>query len=194
MILEPEILTVNFKTHLLNFWDTSKSFTINGNVFMLLRIYLGVFYIITGTNKVFKGDLGLGYMDDLVHFVTGVVFRAKPGGEEAVPGFASAAPDFYVSFLESVVLPNPEIFTYLVVWGETLLGFALLFGVSVRLAGFMGAFMAGNYLVASGRGLFLPSFDALLTYSLLTLAVARAGRTFGVDVFLAKWRPKSWLW
>ena len=192
--MESNILTVTFKTHLLNFWDVSRGFTVNGNVFMLLRIYLGAFYIMTGTNKVFKGDLGLGYMDDLVHFVTGVVLRAKPGGEVAVPGFEAAAPDFYVLFLESVVLPNPEIFTYLVAWGETLLGFALLFGVSVRLAGFMGAFMAGNYLLASGRGLFLPSFDALLAYSLLTLALARAGRTFGIDTMLAKWKPKSWFW
>lgn len=187
MILEPEILTVIFKTHLLNFWNASKSFTINGNVFMLLRIYLGTFYIMTGTNKVFKGDLGLGYMDSVVDFVTGVVQRAEEGG-------GGATPDFYVSFLKSVVLPNPEIFTYLVAWGETFLGLALLFGVSVRLAGFMGAFMALNYAIASGRALYLPGFDALLGYTLFTLALARAGRTFGVDVFLAKWKPKSWLW
>jgi hypothetical protein len=54
--------------------------------------------------------------------------------------------------------------------------------------------MALNFTLAAGRGFILPGFDPLLTYALLTLAFAQAGRAFGIDVFLAKWKPKSWIW
>lgn len=181
-------MATTIQKYLKDFWHQTRDYTVKGYLFLLVRLYLGIFYIQTGTHKLETGGLGLGYMDSVVSFVNDAIQNAEQGVVELPPS------DLYVAFLKSVVLPRPEIFTYLVSWGETFLGFALLFGVFTRLAGFMGAFMAMNFLLASGRGFFNPSLDALLTYCLLTLAVAQAGRIFGVDVFLAKWKPKSWIW
>lgn len=138
---------------------------------LLLRFYLANFYIITGLNKVAKGDWGLGY---------------KPSVESFVKDSLEGTSALYRAFLEGVVLPNLEVVTLLVAWGETLLGFALLFGIFVRLAGWMGAFMALNFALASGRALWLPSFDTLLAIALLTLAIGAAGRVFGADQYLRR--------
>lgn len=145
--------------------------------FIMLRLYLGVFYITTGTSKLGKGDFGLGYQDSLVDHVTGSLERA---------------PAFYAWFLEHVVLAAPALFTLMISWGETALGVALLLGIFVRLAGFMGGFMALNFALSSGRALWLPSFDVTLTLALVTLALGRAGRSLGVDQYLAKKFSRYW--
>lgn len=139
--------------------------------FIAIRLYIGGFYIQTGTSKIGKGDYGLGYQDSLVEHVTGSLQRA---------------PDFYAWFLEHVVLNAPAVFTLMVAWGETMLGVALLLGIFVRLAGFFGGFMALNFALSSGRALWLPSFDVTLTLVLITLALGRAGRSLGIDQYLSK--------
>ncbi len=144
---------------------------------LILRFYLAAFYIMTGLNKVMKGDWGLGYRPSVESFVTTALDKTW---------------GFYRAFLEGIVVPNYDFFTLAVAWGETLLGFALLFGIFVRLAGGMGAFMAFNYALASGRAPWLPSFDSLLTLALLTLALASVGRIFGLDQYLKRFPKLAW--
>lgn len=140
-------------------------------VLLLARLYLGAFYFQTGLSKILKGGVGTGYEPDLIAFVEASLDRA---------------PGWYSLFLEHVVLGWPLLFTLMVGWGEFLLALGLLFGVSVRLAGFLGAFMAFNFALASGRALWLPSFDVTLAVILFTLGLARCGRVYGADYFLAK--------
>jgi len=156
--MESNILTVTFKTHLLNFWDVSRGFTVNGNVFMLLRIYLGAFYIMTGTNKVFKGDLGLGYMDDLVHFVTGVVLRAKPGGEVAVPGFEAAAPGVLCFVSRVRCPPEPGNIYLLGCLGGNPFGFCSAFWGICQASGFYGGFHGWKLPVGLRAGIVSAKF------------------------------------
>ncbi len=164
-----------------DFWVRSFSESSTRAALVFLRIYVGNFYIITGLNKVGRGDWGLGYQDSVAATVTGAIENENVYG-------------FYKTFLEGVVMPNLEVFTLLVTWGETFLGFAMLFGISVRLAGYLGAFMAFNYALASGRALDLPSFDMSQTLILLTLGLSAAGRSFGVDQYLAKKWPNAKIW
>ena len=121
-------MNINILALARDFWARSFSESSTRAALIFARIYIGNFYILTGMNKVGKGDWGLGYQDSVVATVQGAIENE---------GVFS----FYKSFLEGVVMPNLELFTLLVTWGETLLGFAMLFGVSVRLAGYLGAFM-----------------------------------------------------
>ncbi len=162
------------RSQLKGLWTFSRDQTMATRILIPLRFYLGAFYVQTGLNKLLKGDLGAGYLPDVVAFAEASLERA---------------PAWYSFFLEAVVLDYPLVFTLMVAWGETLLGFALLFGVTVRLAGFLGAFMALNFALGSGRPLWLPSFDVTLALALLTLGAARCGRVYGIDLFLAKRFP-----
>lgn len=77
----------------------------------------------------------------------------------AVSGFVQGAlektsgpnPDvqaWYGWFLEEVVLPNADVFGFLVAYGELLVGIALVIGLFVGIAAFFGMFMNMNYLLA----------------------------------------------
>ncbi len=169
------------------FWADARQENTARLSLIFLRLYLGAFYYTTGTNKIFRGDWGLEWQESLVRTVNGAL--NKPADSFAqVPGW-------YAAFLEHVVLQMPTVFTLLVAWGETLLAVALIFGVTTRLAGFLGAFMAINFALMSGRAIWLPHFDTTLSIALLTLGLARSGRSLGVDQYLAKkWPSRSWFW
>jgi thiosulfate dehydrogenase [quinone] large subunit len=55
---------------------------------------------------------------------------------------------WYASFLSSVVLPNVHAWSYLISWGEFLVGLALILGIFTGIAAFFGSFMNMNYLLA----------------------------------------------
>lgn len=55
---------------------------------------------------------------------------------------------WYSDFLNSVVLPNVSTFSYVVSFGETLVGVALVLGALTGVAAFFGIFMNANYLLA----------------------------------------------
>lgn len=168
----------NFRVKFHNFLSAARAQTSLSISLLMLRLYFGVFYITTGENKISKGDWGLGYEQSLIDFVNGAIENSW---------------SLYAAFLENIVLPNSALFTLFVSWGELLLGISMLLGISVRLAGFMGSFMALNFALSSGRALWLPSFDVTLSIALLTLAFARAGRCFGVDQYLSKKYKNYWI-
>lgn len=170
-----------------NYWAETQHETAARLSLIFLRLYLGMFYYATGTNKVFRGNWGLDWQDNLVRTVTSALDKPEDS--------LNQVPLWYAAFLEHVVLEMPTVFTLLVAWGETLLAFALIFGISTRLAGFLGSFMAINFALMSGRAIWLPHFDTTLSIALLTLGLARSGRVLGVDQYLVKrWPGKSWLW
>lgn len=140
---------------------------------VIARVYLGWFFIQTGLNKVGKGQGGLGYQDTLVQFVTGNL------GEAA---------GWYRPFLEHVVLDHAELFTLLVAWGELLMGMALVTGLFVRWATLGGMLMTANFAFAQGRGLSLPSMDAAIFWTMMTLHFVRAGKVLGLDGCIVSWR------
>jgi thiosulfate dehydrogenase [quinone] large subunit len=64
---------------------------------------------------------------------------------------AGAHPDvagWYGSFLQHTVLPHAATWSYVVVWGEILVGAALILGIFTGIAAFFGGFMNLNYLLA----------------------------------------------
>lgn len=130
-----------------------------------IRVYLGYKWMTAGWGKV-TGDF------DTSGFLKGAI--AKAGGEKpAVQGW-------WASFLENVALPNSDVFTFLVSWGELLVGIALLIGLFTTFAASMGALMNFAFLF-SGTLSSNPNMVFLTIF--LLVAGANAGR-FGLDRYV----------
>lgn len=125
-------------------------------LWLLLRMYLGYMWLsaglakLTGYSFTFNA-FGVRVHDEawifnahsgaaLHHFVQGALQKA--GGEHP------SVQDWYAAFLREVVLPNTGAFSYLVTFGEVLVGLGLIFGVLTGCAALAGLFMNLNYLFA----------------------------------------------
>jgi thiosulfate dehydrogenase (quinone) large subunit len=109
-------------------------------------------------------------------------------------GLAKAHP-FYRPFLEQVVLPNAGLFASLVTWGELLVGVSLVLGLLTRLSAAAALVITLNYMFAKGAWLWTPSSnDAAFAIISLALLIGAAGRTLGLDAFVARRWPRSPFW
>ncbi len=110
-------------------------------VWLIARVYLGYEWLKEGLEKLESADwIGSNSGAEVVEFVTDAI--QKTGGEHAeVLGF-------YARFLETVILPNAKIWGYFVVFGEILVGAALILGLFTWIAAFFGSFMNLNYLLS----------------------------------------------
>jgi uncharacterized membrane protein YphA (DoxX/SURF4 family) len=101
---------------------------------------------------------------------------------------------FYKQFLEGTVLPNSTVFAQLTAWGETVVGIGLTLGLLTGLASLVGLFLVLNYgLATQWMSPGQQGFHLVLFFLMLAFFFARAGRTWGLDGWLASRRPGSWL-
>lgn len=110
-------------------------------IWLILRLYAGWQWLEAGwgklNNPVWTGDkAGVA--------ISGFVQNALT----LASGEHPAVQTFYAWFLENLVLPNPVFWSYLVTWGEILVGIALILGIFTGIAAFFGSFMNLNYLLA----------------------------------------------
>lgn len=139
-------------------------------LWLLLRVYLGWKWLEAGLDKL-GSPAWTG--DNAGAAITGFV----NGSLQQTTGEHPQVSGWYASFLENLVLPNAAFWSYLVTWGEILVGIALLIGLFTGLAAFFGALMNANYLLAGTVGVNpLYFFIALL----LILAWRTAG-WWGLD-------------
>jgi thiosulfate dehydrogenase [quinone] large subunit len=144
---------------------------------VILRISLGILFLRAAYPKLSAGshwpDMMLGFLS-----------------HQRESAFA-----FYWPFIENVIIPHKAIFGYLASIGELGIGLALITGTPTRLAAFLGVAMVLNYMWAKGQVFWVPtSHDTLFILVLFTIGAAGAGRVLGIDYFLAKKYPRSWLW
>lgn len=98
---------------------------------------------------------------------------------------------FYKQFLEGTVLTHSSIFAQLTAWGETVTGLGLTLGLLTGLASFVGLLLVINYgLATQWMSAGQQGFHLVLFFLMLAFFFARAGRTWGVDGWLA--RRKTW--
>jgi thiosulfate dehydrogenase (quinone) large subunit len=101
---------------------------------------------------------------------------------------------FYKHFLEGVVLPNSNLFAHLTAWGETVAGLGLTLGVLTGLASLVGLVLVFNYgLATQWMSPGQQGFHLVLFFLMLAFFFARAGRTWGLDGWLAQGWPRSFL-
>jgi thiosulfate dehydrogenase (quinone) large subunit len=114
-------------------------------VWLILRLWLGYEWLHAAFGKWVEGGwVGKGTGGAVNGFAQGAM--AQTAGEHPqVTGW-------YASFLENVVVPNAALFSYLVIFGETLVGLALILGVFTGIAAFFGVFMNASFLFAGTAG------------------------------------------
>jgi uncharacterized membrane protein YphA (DoxX/SURF4 family) len=105
------------------------------------------------------------------------------------------SPMWYHQLAEQVILPRMGLVASLIVWCEVLVGCCLILGLGTRLAAALAFLLALNFMLAEGSWFWTPP-SPYLSWAMVSLAmlVGAAGRTFGVDAFLAKRWPRSPFW
>lgn len=108
-------------------------------IWLILRLYLGVAWLMAGVGKV-QDDAWTGEN-------AGAAIKGFMGGAlEKVE--AGDVPTWYAFFLESIVLPNAAVMSYMVAWGEVFVGLGLIVGLLTGIAAFFGALMNMSFLLA----------------------------------------------
>lgn len=135
-------------------------------VLAFIRIYIGYQWFTSGFGKVTGGEFDAG------GFLQGAV--AQAGGEHpAVQGW-------WAAFLETFTIPNAGLFTFLVMWGELLVGAALILGLFTNFAALMGITMNFAFLFS---GTVSTNAQMVLLTIFLLVAGYNAGR-FGLDRYV----------
>jgi len=130
---------------------------------VLLRIYTGVFFVYHGFGKIRRDN----FSDGVVGFLN----------SQAENSFG-----FYRPFVESVVLPNKELFAFLVGWGEFAIGISMVLGLATRYGAIAGAIMLANFWFAKGQGVLAgQNHDVVWMVVFIVLAGLHAGRTMSLD-------------
>jgi uncharacterized membrane protein YphA (DoxX/SURF4 family) len=99
---------------------------------------------------------------------------------------------FYKQFLEDTVIPNSNVFAPLTAWGETAVGLGLTLGLLTGLASMVGLLLVVNYgLATQWMSPGQQGFHIVLFFLMVAFFFARAGRTWGIDAWLARRKPGS---
>jgi thiosulfate dehydrogenase (quinone) large subunit len=141
-----------------------------------LRIYLGVIFLLAAGPKV---------QDDFTPRLATFLQRVA----------LNSGHPFYQEFVRQLVVPNIPLFAALIAWGELLVGSTLVLGVVTRLSAAGALLLTLNYMFAKGAWPWSSSSnDAAFASIAIALIIGAAGRTFGLDAFLAKRWPRSPFW
>ena len=110
-------------------------------VWLIARVYIGYEWLVAGWEKLFNPAwTGPAAGAAVKGFLMGALQKTS-GAHPDVSGW-------YASFIQNFGLPGATIFSYLVVYGEILIGIALILGLFTGISAFFGAFMNANYLFA----------------------------------------------
>lgn len=154
-------------------------------LWLVVRLYLAYEWISAGWEKVTSPAwTGAQAGTALSGFLAGAVKQAG-GAHPNVQGW-------YKDFLTGFVIPNAHAFSYVVAFGETLVGVALLLGALTGVAAFFGIFMNANYLLAGA-----VSTNPILAFLAIFVVLAwRNAGWIGLDRWLlpilgTPWQPGS---
>ncbi|ALC91805.1 Crp/Fnr family transcriptional regulator [Bacillus sp. FJAT-18017] len=141
----------------------------------VLRVYLGYAWFSAGLGKIQSGAF------DASGFIKGAIANPVKGPDGGV------VYGWYVDFLQSVALPNIDLFNVLVPWGELLVGLGLMLGCLTSAAMFFGLVLNFSFFFA-GTVSHNPS-DILFGFIILA-AGANAGK-YGLDRWVLPYINKA---
>jgi thiosulfate dehydrogenase [quinone] large subunit len=152
-------------------------------IWLILRLYLGWEWLSAGWGKI---GAAAWTGDNAGAAITGFVNGAlqKTGGEHPdVQGW-------YAWFLTNLVLPYAGFWSYLVAWGEVLVGIALIVGLFTGIAAFFGSVMNMNYLLAGT----VSTNPVLFIIALFLILAWKTAGWWGLDRWVlpalgTPWRP-----
>lgn len=140
----------------------------------LLRFFLGSYYLQLALTRI-NGD-----------FLT----RPRLAAEVADALPAMQIPAWYKVFLELMLIPNWQVFAFLIAGFELAIALSYILGYVVRPVALVGVLLSLNMMAISG-----PNHEDLFrTFVVvhLTLAWVGAGRCLGIDYYFYKRRRGIW--
>jgi thiosulfate dehydrogenase (quinone) large subunit len=156
-----------------NFKEPSYLWTV-----VILRITIGYFFFHAGWQKLTSGFISKNVLLSILN-----------GWVQHVNAL------WYKNFLLEYALPHSTIFSYLVTYGEILVGLALIFGFMTRGTALITIIMNLNYELASGwQSGASAIINKLFIICGLVILLSAAGRCFGVDRILHRKYPRIPLW
>ena len=135
-------------------------------VWLLVRVYLGVLWLLAAWSKL-TDPAGAWIGKNAGAAVSGFA----QGAMQQTSGEHAQVTGWYAGFLESVVVPNAALFSYLVTFGEIAIGLGLIFGLFTGIAAFFGGFMNASFIFAGTAGA-NPLMFILATWIVLAWRVA----------------------
>lgn len=145
-------------------------------VWLLLRIYVGWEWLIAGWGKI-NNPVWVGPKAGVA--ITGFLNGSLAKTTGAHPQVAG----WYANFIKTIALPNAEIFSYMVSFGELFVGLGLILGAFTVTAAFFGAFMNMNYLYAGT----VSTNPTLLIFQIFIMLAGKNAGKIGLDRFLSPW-------
>jgi len=135
----------------------------------VLRIYVGYYLLWQGIRKFQR------------NFPKGDWIGRQIGDIAALDLFP-----WYKRFLLDYVVPNQELFGYLVMIGELAVGACLLLGLMTRMSAVVGLVMLVNYYLGPGmaRGGATLAQQQIFIVALAIFVLSNPGRTLGLDGLL----------
>jgi thiosulfate dehydrogenase [quinone] large subunit len=110
-------------------------------LWLIIRLYMGWQWIQAGWEKLHSATwVGSKAGTAMTGFIQGALSQTS-GAHPNVQAW-------YAWFLQHWVLPNVSGWSYLIAWGEFLVGVALVLGIFTGIAAFFGSVMNVNYLLA----------------------------------------------
>lgn len=139
----------------------------------VLRVWLGYQWFSSGLEKI-KDPTWVGSKSGtaITGFLKGALAKAT-GEHPLVQGW-------YANFVRNVALPNAKIFTYLVSFGELLVGISLILGALTIVGLVAGAFMNLNYMLAGTTS----TNPNLYTVAIILMVVGANAYILGLDRFI----------
>lgn len=144
---------------------------ISAAIWLLLRVWLGIVWLQAGWGKLFGDKASAWVGSEAGVAVAGFLNKALERGN---------APAWYANFIHEVALPNATLFSYLVAYGEVLVGLMLIIGLATNFAALMGIIMNLAYLFS---GTISKNPQMLLAESAIVFAGLAAGY-YGLDRYL----------
>lgn len=141
-------------------------------LWLIVRVYVGWQWVEAGWGKVTNSTWTSG--TSLSGFLSGAL--AKTTG--AHPDVSS----WYGWLISHVGLPGVHVFSYLVAYGELIVGLALIVGLFTGLAAFGAAFMNMNYMLSGA----LSVNPQLFLIEILLILAWRTAGWIGLDRFVLK--------
>ena len=147
-------------------------------LWLIVRIYVGWQWLVAGTEKLTGYSIDIGAFGQ--HTGTSWIFTSHPGA--ALTGFLNGAiaqasgpypavQGWYSWFLQHIALPITPGLSYVVTFGEILVGLGLIFGVLTGIAAFFGVFMNLNFMLAGAVSI-NPIIGGLALFLVLAWRIA----------------------
>lgn len=155
-------------------------------LWLIARLWLGYQWLTAGIEKVFGAGSAAWVGDKagvgVTGFLNGAIAKSTLAADyDPIKTPHPAVQTWYAQLAHDVFLPNAVLFSYLVAYGELLVGLALILGIFTHFAALMGVLMNLAFLFAGSTS---TNPQLLVVGLAIVLVGGVAVGTYGLDYFV----------